>query len=129
MISAKSVTFDKKYSYLESWFAIRVEDIFKIVKRACSIKRDPTEKIWKIVNRAALLIGSQEYATFSKHNGVILKKPSQYIGLSKTSVMQCISYVTATPQSDANSIYYSQLKFFFQFYIIAVLFCIVFYKQ
>ena len=40
----KSVNFDKKYSYLESWFAIRAEDIVKIVKQAGSIKRDPTEK-------------------------------------------------------------------------------------
>ena len=61
---AKSVNFDKKYSYLECWFAIRVADIVKIFKRAGSIKRDPTEKIWKIVKRAALLIGSQEYSSY-----------------------------------------------------------------
>ena len=40
----KLVNFDKKYSYLENWFAIRVEDFVKIVKQAGSIKRDPTEK-------------------------------------------------------------------------------------
>ena len=54
------VNFDKKYSYLESWFAIRVEDIVKIVKRAGSIKRDLMEKNLKNSKRAALLIGSQE---------------------------------------------------------------------
>ena len=30
--------FWQKYSYLESWFAIRVKDFVKIVKRAGSIK-------------------------------------------------------------------------------------------
>ena len=37
-----------------------MEDFFKIVKQAGSIKRVPKEKISKIVKRAALLIGSQE---------------------------------------------------------------------
>ena len=39
-----------------------MEDFVKIVKRAGSVKRDPTEKkMSKIVKRVALLIGSQEY--------------------------------------------------------------------
>ena len=36
---AIAVNFDKKYSYLESLSAVRVEDFVKIVKRAGSIKR------------------------------------------------------------------------------------------
>ena len=54
------VNFDKKSSYLERWFAISVENFVKIVKRAGSIKRAGTEKIWKIVKWGALLIGSLE---------------------------------------------------------------------
>ena len=41
---AKAIDFDKKYLYLESWFAISVEDFVKLVKQAGSIKLDPTEK-------------------------------------------------------------------------------------
>ena len=45
--------FWQKYSYLESSFVISVEDFVKIVKQAGSIKRNPMEKNWKIVKRAA----------------------------------------------------------------------------
>ena len=48
---------------------IREEDFVKIVKRAGSIKKDPTKKNLKIIKRAAHLIGSQEYIdNFALHN-------------------------------------------------------------